>query len=375
MAKVTSRQQALHARHRRPSRDPAGRTHTFRAMAGFHLVSGIVAVVGGVGVLVGDAAALAYPSSSWARGSGGVSGWDDFWMAVSGLLLIWLGIRLLRVGIQVSAGKMTYRGYFRTRTVEASEIRSMALQPKEESNGPRWIPRVELTEGKGFWIPGFDCGSARKPPKPHPAARLDEARALLGVRAGDISTENTLAGRQLTENQHQRQPGEEAETERLPAGTVPDSDPQDGVLPQDDAVPGQVQAGEPELNDYGVPVQDRSAKGRIYVQEIACLICGAACFGLALTDYNGDNSKGHLSGYQTALAFLPGILAFVLAAFLENEPSRISCAPPSEGRKIARCRPSTTRMLRPRRSGWSGITPPTMTPSGPRSGRSRRGWG
>jgi hypothetical protein len=99
-------------------------------------------------------------------------------------------------------------------------------------------------------------------------------------------------------------------------------DPPYTELPQDDLVTSQMQAGEPELDDHGVPVQDRSAKGRIWLQETACLICGAACFGLALIDYNGDNSRGHLAGYQAVLAFLPGILAFVLIGFLDQEKNK-----------------------------------------------------
>lgn len=68
-----------------------------------------------VGILVGEAAALADPSSSWARGSGGVSTWDNIWIAALGLLGIWLGIRLLRLGVlQISTGKMTVRGYLHT---------------------------------------------------------------------------------------------------------------------------------------------------------------------------------------------------------------------------------------------------------------------
>ena len=98
-------------------------------------------------------------------------------------------------------------------------------------------------------------------------------------------------------------------------------DPPYSELPQDDLVPGQVQASELELDDHGVPVQNRSAKGRIDLQKIACLICGAACFGLALMDYNGD-AKHRLTGYQTALAFLPGILAFVLTGFLEQKKNK-----------------------------------------------------
>jgi hypothetical protein len=89
---------------------------------------------------------------------------------------------------------MTYRGYFRTRTVDASEIRAITLQPKNDGNGDRWIPRVELTGGKGFWIQGFDCGPARKPPKPHQAARLNAVRALLKVRTDEISQPETSQG-------------------------------------------------------------------------------------------------------------------------------------------------------------------------------------
>jgi hypothetical protein len=175
--------------------DRSGTTHTFRAMRGFHLVTGIVVVVFGIGILVADWAGLAYPSSSFARGDGGVSTWDDIWMAGLGLLAVWLGIRLLRTGVQISAGKMTYRGYFRTRTVDASEIHEITLQPKDDTgNGSRWIPLVGLTRGKGFWIQSFDCGPARKPPKPHLAAALDEVRALLGVRADDFGQPETRQG-------------------------------------------------------------------------------------------------------------------------------------------------------------------------------------
>jgi hypothetical protein len=54
-------------------------------------------------------------------------------MAAMGLLGIWLGIRLLRLGVlQISTGKMTVRGYLHTRTVEVSEIRAFTLQTRDE---------------------------------------------------------------------------------------------------------------------------------------------------------------------------------------------------------------------------------------------------
>ena len=73
-----------------------------------------------------------------------------------------------------------------------------------------------------------------------------------------------------------------------------------------------------------------------------------------------------------------GVLGLVLGTAIEYltsvEPSRVLCALPFLGR-MARCRASTTRPSRPRRSGWSVSTPRTTTRSGPRCGRSRAGWG
>ncbi len=83
---------------------------------------------------------------------------------------------------------MTVRGYVRTRTVEASEIRAFTLQTRDETgNGPRWIVRVELTGGKGLWIPSFACGSARRPPRPELAAIVEQVRAMLGVGGNDLA--------------------------------------------------------------------------------------------------------------------------------------------------------------------------------------------
>jgi len=87
-------------------------THTFRYRRRLYVSSAILVMVLAAGILAGVAVDLADPSSSWARGSGGVSTWDNIWMAAVGLLGMWLGIRLLRLGVlQISAGKMTVRGY------------------------------------------------------------------------------------------------------------------------------------------------------------------------------------------------------------------------------------------------------------------------
>ena len=240
-----------------------------------------------VGILVGIAVALADPSSRWARGGGGLSTWGNIWLVAAGLLGIWLGISLLRVGVlQISAGKMTVRGYLRTRTVEVSEIRAFTLQTRDETgNGPRWIVRVELTGGKGFWIPSFACGSARRPPRPQLAAIVEQVRALPGFEGYDDAD--------------------------LPVS-------QDGGQPQD-AVPGLPQDGETELDADGLPAQDQPAKGHTipgaisWLITIACPILGAVSAGIAIT-YQVSHHKlaGHLTGLSTAAGMLVAILVFFL---------------------------------------------------------------
>jgi hypothetical protein len=111
---------------------------------------------------------------------------DIFWSVTVGLLFAWVGIRLARVGVRINSEKITIRGYFVTRKVNASTISAITLQPLDNGEGQfRWIPRVELASGKSFWINSFDCGPARNPPKPELASTIDEIRMLLGVRTPD----------------------------------------------------------------------------------------------------------------------------------------------------------------------------------------------
>jgi hypothetical protein len=159
--------------------DRSGTIHTFRSMRAFHLVVGIACVVLGAGLLVSTAAAVAYPHSSWGQG---ISTWGAIWSTALSLLFIWVGIRMTRVEVQISAKKITIRGYLHTRTVKASEIRAITLQPGGAND---WQPRVELTDGRSFYIPSFSCGSVRNPPIPARAAAVEEARKLLGVRPDD----------------------------------------------------------------------------------------------------------------------------------------------------------------------------------------------
>ena len=79
-------------------------------------------------------------------------------------------------------------------------------------------------------------------------------------------------------------------------------------------MPGPVQAGRPELDAGGVPAQDRPARDRDRLLQIASLICGIVSAGLAITDYNHK-----LAGYQVALGFLAGGLAWGLFALMKDK--------------------------------------------------------
>jgi hypothetical protein len=162
-----------------------GTTRTFYSMRGFHVVTGTVLAVGGVGFIVLAAIASAHPHIHFFQADGGESTSDNVWGFVLGALFAWIGIRMTRVGVRISAEKIAIRGYFRTRTVEASEVSAVSLQPAAGESGPRWLPRVEVASGKDFWIYSFDCGRASKPPKPGKAATIREIQALLRVEASD----------------------------------------------------------------------------------------------------------------------------------------------------------------------------------------------
>lgn len=88
-------------------------------------------------------------------------------------------------------------------------------------------------------------------------------------------------------------------------------DPRHDELPQDDLIPGQVQAGEPELGADGVPALDRPVRDRRWLRWVACLICGIIPAALVIPDFNDK-----LAGYQLVLGFAAGGLAIYLSGFL-----------------------------------------------------------
>ena len=121
--------------------DPPGTARTFRFHRRRHLLLGIAALALGVGFL---ANAIAAPLSGWdpSVGDKGLEIWDIVLVP----LFVWLGIRQFRVRAQISGRKLTIRGGFLTRTVNAGEIRAITLRNKDNGEGRRrWIPLVELT--------------------------------------------------------------------------------------------------------------------------------------------------------------------------------------------------------------------------------------
>lgn len=160
--------------------DRSGTIHTFRFQRGALLIGAIMALAFAAAFF---ALAVAGPLSGWSPDVG-VSKGDEIWMIGAGILCSWLTIRLLRVAVQISAGKMTIRSYFFTRTVNVGEIRAITLRSKSMGQaGNHWIPRVDLTDGRSIWISNFDCGHANRPPRPYLAASFDEFRGILGVGA------------------------------------------------------------------------------------------------------------------------------------------------------------------------------------------------
>jgi hypothetical protein len=143
---------------------------------------------------VSFALAVAGPLSGWSPDLGMSKG-DEIWAIGVGLLCSWFGIRVLRIAVQINAGKMAIRGYFRTRTINVGEIRAITLQPRsifiDQNIPPHWIPRVDLTDGRSIWIVNLDCGPTNRPPRSYLAASFDEFREVLGVGTDDASQPET----------------------------------------------------------------------------------------------------------------------------------------------------------------------------------------
>lgn len=117
----------------------------------------------------------------------GFSAWGKVAMlAIVDIPIGWLVTRASRLGVRVSAGNVTVRNIWRTRTIARNEIRGITLETKQiwQEGGrrtPFWFPRIYLTNGDSIWLQGLTCGTALRPPEPQRVAALDEIRALVGL--------------------------------------------------------------------------------------------------------------------------------------------------------------------------------------------------
>ncbi len=160
--------------------DRSGTTHTFRVHR--RVVLAVICMVIGALFLPWGIAALFNPAAFQ------LNAWQELLFIGMGLFFMWAGICAFRGGVQVRGGKLIIRNELWARTIPASDILAITLEPKAVSEvATHWKPRVELTNGRSIWIDHLDCGPVKRPPQPDRAAAVEEIRALLGVRPGDSS--------------------------------------------------------------------------------------------------------------------------------------------------------------------------------------------
>jgi hypothetical protein len=86
--------------------------------------------------------------------------------------------------------------------------------------------------------------------------------------------------------------------------------PHDGE-PQDE-LSGQPQVSGPELDAYGLPVQDRPGKkGRTYFLVTAALVCSIAGTSLGLVQMNNEDAHRTVNGHLVGLSFIFSLLALI----------------------------------------------------------------
>jgi hypothetical protein len=258
---------------RRHSVNRSGTTHTFHLHRGFAIYSAAF----GAGFLGLGIAGLFGPRHP--------AGWELLALLggclTGGAFSVWIGVRSARMGVQISSGILTVRNWFSSYTASCGEISAINLHPKASgTEGFKWVPRVELADGRSGWIDALVSGPAENPPQPEPAALFDEVRALLGARAdADPSPEIR-------------------------------SDLQIGEQPQD-MLPVWPQVGELMLGAHGLPSLDRPAKGRAYLLAAAFLTCGIVSVAVVVVALKFASPS--LSGYLAWLGMLSGILPVSMA--------------------------------------------------------------
>jgi hypothetical protein len=150
----------------------AGTTHTF---AHDRLALRVVVVCFGLmGVII--AAVFASPAGSHIGVLGKVGV-----IAIIVVPITLLCFGMARTGVRVSAGRVSVRNLWRTRTVDIEEIRDITWETRNNGQNNFWVPRIRLANGDDIWLTGLSCGSASHPSVAWRLASFNKFQSLIGV--------------------------------------------------------------------------------------------------------------------------------------------------------------------------------------------------
>jgi hypothetical protein len=104
--------------------------------------------------------------------------WDLVW-----ILIALIAICIARLGVQVRRDQLIIRGFFRTRTFNASQISGITLvRGHYQQFGSFWVPYVHLHGSGSIRLGGLMTGGTRAGPPARLVTLTQEIASLLGVQ-------------------------------------------------------------------------------------------------------------------------------------------------------------------------------------------------
>jgi len=104
--------------------------------------------------------------------------WDLVW-----ILIALIAIRIARLGVQVRRDQLIIRGFFRTRTFNASQISGITLvRGHYQQFGSFWVPSVHFHGGGSIRLAVLMASGTRAGPPATLVTRTQEIASLLGVQ-------------------------------------------------------------------------------------------------------------------------------------------------------------------------------------------------
>jgi hypothetical protein len=155
---------------------PGQETHTFRIQPRGHLFGGILMVVTAV-VLAAVIGAQTSQSILFRTLFG-----------LGCLLYAWLGERLARVRVQVHGGQLIVHNEFRTRTVNASDVREITWDWWRNRGTRRVVPRVHLAGGDSFRLSALWSQGSRQ------AELVTTVEEILSLLGAHVPVQEQFAG-------------------------------------------------------------------------------------------------------------------------------------------------------------------------------------